>query len=157
MPLLIYVELRKKKNIPSNPSFLCGNISRRCCRQKEQVVLFIFLFLIFFSTKKREGSQNVNTTLDFSDCFLSYSSYESKQIRLTNPSNDVAGSNVYVVEGTLIFRCSHCGNFMIFLSLRFYVKSIFGILKVQKFIKHQNLEPLNVLKWQILQFENPEN
>ena len=28
-------------------------------------------------------------------------------------------------------HCAQCGNFMIFLSLVFYVKSIFGILEVQ--------------------------
>ena len=31
----------------------------------------------------------------------------------------------------LFYQCQQCGNFMILLSLRFYVKSIFGILEVQ--------------------------
>ena len=72
-----------------------------------------------------------------------------------------------------------CGNFRIFQSLRFYVKSILGILEVQilqflaifwvmnfanfwnfstqksaKIHKNPNSEPLNVLKWQILHFWN---
>ena len=34
----------------------------------------------------------------------------------------------------------------------------FNLLKVQKFIqKNQNSESLNVLKWQILNIENPKN
>ena len=70
-----------------------------------------------------------------------------------------------------------CGNFMIFLSPRIYVKSIlkdsrsaktaifaifravncvtfviFSPLKVQELIKNQNSELPNVLKWQILHF-----
>ena len=68
---------------------------------------------------------------------------------------------------------SQCGNYMIFLSLRFYVKSILRILEAQKlpflqilgfwFLliwsispfkkckihKHQNSEYLNLTKWQI--------
>ena len=63
-----------------------------------------------------------------------------------------------------------CENFMIFLSFRFYVKSICGNLEVPshfrgsefsafgefqpsksaKILKTQNSEPLNVSKWQIL-------
>ena len=73
------------------------------------------------------------------------------------------------------------GSFMIFLSLIFYVKSILGILKVQKlpslpfwgsefclFSKcqalksvkvheNENSEPRKVLKWLILHFKNPQN
>ena len=33
----------------------------------------------------------------------------------------------------------------------------FSLQKVQKFIKNQNSEPLNVVKWLILHFKNPQN
>ena len=33
----------------------------------------------------------------------------------------------------------------------------FSLQKVQKFIKNQNSEPLNVVKRQILHFQNPQN
>ena len=74
-------------------------------------------------------------------------------------------------------KVSQCGNFMIFPSLRFYVKStlenvkglkipifailgalnyinlvIFSLYELQNFIKNPHSEPLNVLKWQILHF-----
>ena len=76
---------------------------------------------------------------------------------------------------------TQCGSFRIFLSLRFYVKSILGILEVQKLpflpfyglwilliwsisalkkcknSKKQNSKLKNMLKWQILHFWNAQN
>ena len=59
------------------------------------------------------------------------------------------------------FLASQFGNFMVFLSLRFYVKSILKDLEVLKndqfgqfltLAKNHNSEPLNVLKSQIFHF-----
>ena len=36
-----------------------------------------------------------------------------------------------ILAANLLTSFAQCGNFMIFLSLRFYVKSILGILEVQ--------------------------
>ena len=78
-------------------------------------------------------------------------------------------------------HATQCGNFIIFPSLRFYVKSILRILEMEnlpianlggyefcsfgkfrpsksaKNHKNQNSEPLNVVKWLILDFKNPKN
>ena len=48
-----------------------------------------------------------------------------------------------------------CGNFMIFLSLKFYVKSILKNLEVLKLPSKS--AKLNVLKWQNLYFQNSQN
>ena len=81
---------------------------------------------------------------------------------------------VYISADCLQSNTSQCGNFIIFLSLRFYVKSILGNLEVPKLLflpfcefcpfgknqdlksakihKNKNSEPLNVSEWQIMNF-----
>ena len=45
--------------------------------------------------------------------------------------NSSKGRNFKTHLSTEEVHIAHCGNFMIFLSLRFYVKSILGIVEVQ--------------------------
>ena len=49
-------------------------------------------------------------------------------------------------------RSCKSGNFAILGALNFVNLVNFSLQKVQKFIKSQNSEPLNVLEWQILHF-----
>ena len=51
---------------------------------------------------------------------------------------------------------SQCGNLMIFLSLRFYVKSILGIVEVQKSAISTHLEALNLDLYEFLHFLKSE-
>ena len=77
--LLSYKTSQEKKISPQIPLFCAATFRVVVVVKKSKyVLLFIFSSLSSLALKTREGSQNVNTTLDFSDCFLSYSSYESK-------------------------------------------------------------------------------
>ena len=52
-------------------------------------------------------------------------------------------------------RSAKSSVFAILEAVNFLYLLHFSLQKVQKFIKNQNSEPLNVLKWQILHLENP--
>ena len=71
----------------------------------------------------------------------------------------------FVTKIVAVISTSQCGNFIIFLSLRFYVKSIFENQEVLKMpfsqflglwkCKNINSEALNVFKREFLDFQNP--
>ena len=118
----------------------------------------------------------------------------NRPCRIVNTSRTVCNANVFYVNICVVVshvpisfflkvRTTHCGNFKILVSLRFYVKSIlrilcriaktaiFAILRAVNFVqmvnfslkkstkihKNQNSEPLNVVKWLILNFKTPKN
>ena len=60
----------------------------------------------------------------------------------------------------IIFRKSRSAKPAVFAILRavnFVHLMKFSLQKLQKFMKNQNSEPLNVVKWLILPFKNPQH
>ena len=52
---------------------------------------------------------------------------------------------------------AQCGNFMIFLSFRFYVKSILGIVEMQKLLFFAVLGDVNFVYYEICAFKKCKN
>ena len=85
-------------------------------------------------------------------------SKKDKKIRKNGNSSNTVGS-FKILRETIFgeFRSCRIAIFALLVALNFVDLVNFGLQKGQKSIKNQVSEPINVLKWQVLHFQNLKN